>query len=69
MGVRITGERHAALVYDSVTGIAFGPVFHSRYDAETFLRWYEAEDRPDLRMLTTDEAVEAKWLWEDQADG
>jgi hypothetical protein len=39
MGVRITDERHVAL-YDSTTGIAFGPTFESADEAEAFLVWY-----------------------------
>ena len=51
MGVRIVGQEPeaAACLYDSVTGLAFGPVFSDAGDAEDFLEWYSGAD---LRTLT-----------------
>lgn len=38
MGVRATNNNNVAL-YDSTTGMAFGPVFESTDDALDFLEW------------------------------
>ena len=46
MSVRTTDERHVAL-YDSVTGLAFGPTFESTEHAEDFLRYFADWDESD----------------------
>lgn len=49
MSIQTTDERHVSL-YDSVTGIAFGPVFEGtdaygpRDEAAAFVRWWNAGD-------------------------
>ena len=45
MGVRITDEETVAL-YDSTSGVAFGPTFRSEAEAEDFLVWCEFRARP-----------------------
>lgn len=40
MGVRLTSQEEKTALYDSVTDMAFGPVFDSLDAAETFLAWY-----------------------------
>ena len=42
MGVRVSDKRNVCL-YNSVTGLAFGPVFASNFDAEDFLDWMRTE--------------------------
>ena len=55
MSIEVTSDKAVAL-YDSVTGIAFGPVFEGWEDfspsdeADAFVRWYE--QRGDLRWLS-----------------
>jgi hypothetical protein len=39
MGIQVTDERNVAL-FDSVTGVAFGPVFDDVPEAEAFVRWW-----------------------------
>jgi ribosomal protein L37AE/L43A len=47
MGVRAGGS-----LYDSVTGITFGPVFETVEEADSFLDWYNDRDNNrDLRSL------------------
>lgn len=40
-----------AVMFDSVTGHAFGPLFESGDDARDFLRWVELEALDDPRTL------------------
>jgi len=42
MSVRISDRTHVCL-YCSTTGLAFGPVFASSFDAEDFLEWMTDE--------------------------
>ena len=49
MGVRVTDSEHVA-IYDSVTDTAFGPIFGSEADAESFLTYLRARDL-DARSL------------------
>ncbi len=56
MGVRIlngrsNSDRRASVLYDSVSGFAFGPLFDSQEDAEEFL----ATLTEDARTLTDTE--------------
>lgn len=60
MGIRVTDEKVVCL-YDSTTGIAFGPSFEGTDDAspedeaDAFLHWYEMRAGGDWRRdLTTD---------------
>ncbi len=58
-------------MFDSVTGVAFGPTFQSEEDAEAFLRWLAANPwrRPsgltfrDPRGLAPFELAEAIAAW------
>lgn len=58
MGVRIlahedtTGDREGgAVLFDSVTGWAFGPVFADEDEAESFLDWCREKGLRDVREL------------------
>jgi len=44
MSVRIT-TREQAVLYDSVNGIAFGPVFDSQLEASDFVEWLPLDAR------------------------
>lgn len=61
MGVRVTDREHVAL-YDSVSGIAFGPVFNSSFDACDFLDWVEENVGLDVRVFAPDEARFAAYV-------
>jgi len=53
MSVRIT-TREQAVLYDSVNGIAFGPVFDSQLEASDFVEWLPK----DARIYTSADLVE-----------
>ena len=64
MGVRVTDKTNVCL-YCSTTGVAFGPVFASSFDAEDFLAWWNTHaDATDLRDLTPTELVAAYARWQ-----
>ena len=64
MGVRVTDKTNVCL-YCSTTGVAFGPVFASSFDAEDFLGWWNThDDATDLRDLTPTELVAAYARWQ-----
>jgi len=44
VSVRIT-SREQAVLYDSVNGIAFGPVFDSQLEASDFVEWLPKDAR------------------------
>ena len=48
MGIHFTDDRAVAL-YDSVSGMAFGPTFSSGALAEDFIQW--AKDKKDIHDL------------------
>lgn len=50
MGVRITDLETVAL-YDSTTGMAFGPTFERESEAEAFLAWLKEGDDIDARKI------------------
>jgi hypothetical protein len=58
MGVRAISDATGNMsgIYDSVTDIAFGPVFYTADGASDFLDWYETKhaSTPDLRGITHD---------------
>ena len=64
MGVRVTDKTNVCL-YCSTTGVAFGPVFASSFDAEDFLDWFRNNCvPPDPRDLTPTELVAAYARWQ-----
>ncbi len=65
MSVRITDTRNVAL-YDSVTGIAFGPIFDTSDDAEAFLLFLEAIGDGDARKLLPAELILRHNMWKDR---
>jgi hypothetical protein len=62
MSVRVTDPETVAL-YDSTTGLAFGPTFGRDYEAEDFLEWCEGQDLPHLTTMTNKriEALVVEW--------
>lgn len=64
MGVRITGPRdESAALYDSVTGIAFGPVFEDWLEAQAFLDWLKERGHEDARALSAATLVSEHDAW------
>ena len=64
MGVRVSNRTNVCL-YCSTTGLAFGPVFASSFDAEDFLEWWNTfDDATDLRELTPGELAIAYGKWQ-----
>jgi hypothetical protein len=45
MGVRITEDEQKVALFDSVSGLAFGPVFDSSNDATYFLTWLAHKEK------------------------
>jgi hypothetical protein len=72
MGIRILegmydGSQHAAVLVDSVTDTAFGPLFNSSYHAEHFLEWLrENVTSDDARKLSAGELAEAHASWSEE---
>lgn len=79
MSVRITGSDGSVALYDSTTGVAFGPIFENEDQADEFLEWfrkgYESarlfvlfgggirKFTNDVRLYRGDELVELHKLW------
>ena len=78
MGIAITDEEGVVALYDTVTRLAFGPVFCSIGEANAFLEWMadreKYEDvfavgheniyfRADVRIYRTEELLTAVNLW------
>jgi len=64
MAVRVSNRANVCL-YCSTTGIAFGPVFASSFDAEDFLQWWNTiSDAADLRELSNPELAVAYGRWQ-----
>lgn len=61
MGVRTTSSEKVVALFDSVSGWAFGPVFHSEDEAEDFLEF--TSNSPDLRTLTDAQLEELYKRW------
>ena len=68
MGVRITGREGKTALYDSVSGFAFGIVFDSDEDAESFLEFSKREEPRDLRILKDSELESLYSKWFSQKD-
>jgi hypothetical protein len=71
-GERTTGlDNEKAVLFDSVTGWAFGPLFRedetdgttAEEMAELFLKWLRDNNEPDARRLTQGELEERYALW------
>jgi hypothetical protein len=66
MGVRITADEGVVALFDSTSGVAFGPVFDSAFDAELFLKWADKEKEvEDLRALKPGELADLMREWDD----
>ena len=64
MSLRYSSREDVVCLFDSVTEWAFGPVFHSEEDAESFLEYAEALGvrDGDVRRLTNDQLTQ---MWDD----
>jgi hypothetical protein len=62
MGVRtlFDPDLGKAVMYDSVTDTAFGPLFESAEDIEAFLAWLHDETATDPRQMA--DALLTSWL-------
>lgn len=81
MGIQVYGARpgqanaddaEVGILVDTVTGIAFGPVFQQGpEDAEAFLDWLseDAQERRDARKLGHADLVNYAVAWEDEVSG
>lgn len=56
MGIRNTEHEKKVAMFDSSSGLAFGPVFDDVNDLDDFLDWASAQiSGTDLRLLPVDE--------------
>lgn len=52
MSVRLTSQESRIALFDSVTGFAFGPTFHSDEDAESFVAFVRDIANQDPRAVS-----------------
>lgn len=65
-------DAEVGILVDTVTGIAFGPIFQAGpEDAEAFLCWLaeDAQERRDARKLGHADLVNYAIAWEDEVSG
>lgn len=67
MSVRVTAVTGKAALYDSVTGVAFGPVFDSHDDANQFLEHLLQIGERDPRVIPAADLAQLKAEWEGHA--
>ena len=66
MSVRITSQERKVALFDSASGRAFGIVFDSEEDAESFLSYCRGSNDdpgPDLRSLDHDALAKLQGEW------
>lgn len=68
MSVRITDKNNVAL-YDSTSGIAFGPTFEDAMDAEEFLAWLEEKIGRDPREASPAYLLILVQAWHAEREG
>ena len=51
MGIRNTANDEKIALFDSVTGLAFGPVFDTETECDEFLAWCEEHGVTDKQSL------------------
>ena len=68
MGVRITSVEAKCALFDSVSGLAFGPVFDSWLDAEAFLTWLTGQGAGDPRLMPEMRLVERHREWQTERE-
>jgi hypothetical protein len=66
MAVLFTASEKKVAMFDSVTGVAFGPVFDDESHAESFLRHVEEVYGGDIRRLDLQQLRVAVREWEDR---
>jgi len=62
MSVRLTSSDRRVALFDSVTGVAFGPTFADEDEAEAFLRW-AAGRIAELRRASDADLVRLVATW------
>jgi hypothetical protein len=68
MGVRIIGGDDSAALYDSTSGVAFGPVFADVGKAQAFLDHLASIGERDPRVIPVGELVELADEWKDEQE-
>ncbi len=63
MGVRLTSTEGKCALYDSTTGLAFGPVFEDEYEAEGFLVYTDAAYGNDLASMYPSDLMALFTAW------
>jgi len=66
MGIQNTAAEDTVALFDSVSGVAFGPVFDSEDEAEDFLNFCELEGHDDIRQLAEGTLMELHIKWQDK---
>lgn len=62
MSIEIVSGANGAVLTDTVDGMAFGPTFEDRAEAEAFVRWLDRETGgARLSSLTADKWTADKW--------
>lgn len=59
----LEGGNDAAVMVDSVTGIAFGHTFADREEAESFIAYVQDKTGKDPRALTSEQCDDAHTRW------
>jgi hypothetical protein len=66
VSVRTTGVEGKVALFDSTSGLAFGPVFDSDTDAEEFLEHLRAIGERDPRVIPAVDLARVHREWEDE---
>lgn len=79
MGIQVYGARpgranadeaEVGILVDTVTGVAFGPIFQQGpEDAEAFLDWLREYDPRDARKIAHNDLMNHAIAWEDDVAG
>jgi hypothetical protein len=68
MSVRDTRSEGKSALFCSSSGWAFGPVFNSRGEVRSFLRWYDKQHGLDLRLLSDRDLESLHSTWRTYRD-
>jgi len=63
MGIRNTASENVVALFDSGTGIAFGPTFEDSDEADAFLQWSDEVYTTDLRNFSGHDWAVAMEEW------
>ena len=68
MGVRVTTAEGITALYDSTSGVAFGPVFDTLEDADAFLTHLQQIGERDPRLIPVGELGELAREWQEERE-